>query len=202
VHLSTGAAPPDAWLDTHGLRVCLACREITPQLARCPVPCCSIAVLAALALGNTAPPPGAGTLANGRASPSRPGPGTPNVNPDPHAAQGPHRGLVHVHPGTYLPAAGPGTGANMGDPVVPNLIPPHCPRMPPHGAARQRNPPRPSNAGSTALRRLWTHWETSAAAYYGRRPQTAPGRGSKAVPRPWRWLLQRPKPPIEQQRQS
>jgi len=55
VHLSTSAAPPDAWLDTHGLRVCLACREITPQGARCPGPRCSTAVLAALALGNTAP---------------------------------------------------------------------------------------------------------------------------------------------------
>jgi len=56
VHLSMGAAPPDAWLDTHGRRVCLACREITPQGARCPGPRCSTAVLAALALGNTAPP--------------------------------------------------------------------------------------------------------------------------------------------------
>jgi len=36
--------------------VCLACREITPQGARCPGPRCSTAVLAALALGNTAPP--------------------------------------------------------------------------------------------------------------------------------------------------
>jgi len=56
VRLSTGAAPPDAWLDTHGLRVCLACREITPQGARCPGPRCSTAMLAALALGITAPP--------------------------------------------------------------------------------------------------------------------------------------------------
>jgi len=56
VHLSTGVAPPEAWLDTHGLRVCLACREITPKEARCPGPRCSTAVLAALNLGNTAPP--------------------------------------------------------------------------------------------------------------------------------------------------
>jgi len=56
VHLSTGAAPPDSWLDAHGLRVCLACRDITPQGSRFPAPRCSTAVLAALALGNTAPP--------------------------------------------------------------------------------------------------------------------------------------------------
>jgi len=67
VHLSTVAAPPDAWLDSHGLRVCLACRAITPQGARCPGPRCSTAVLAELALGNTAPsvharPPLAGPL--------------------------------------------------------------------------------------------------------------------------------------------
>jgi len=55
VHMSTGAAPPDAWLDSHCLRVCLASREITPQVSRCPGPRCSTAVLAALALGNTAP---------------------------------------------------------------------------------------------------------------------------------------------------
>jgi len=36
--------------------VCLACREITPQWARCTGPRCSTAVLAALALGNSAPP--------------------------------------------------------------------------------------------------------------------------------------------------
>jgi len=54
VHLSTVVAPPDAWPVTHGLRVCLACREITPQGARCPGPRCSTAVLASLALGNTA----------------------------------------------------------------------------------------------------------------------------------------------------
>jgi len=36
VHLSTAAAPPDAWLDAHGLRVCLACREINPQGSRWP----------------------------------------------------------------------------------------------------------------------------------------------------------------------
>jgi len=52
---SASAAPPNAWLHTHGLRVCLACREITPQRSRCPAPRCSTAVLAALALGNTAP---------------------------------------------------------------------------------------------------------------------------------------------------
>jgi len=47
---------PDAWLDTHGLRSCLACRKITPQGARCPEPRWSTAVMAVLALGNTAPP--------------------------------------------------------------------------------------------------------------------------------------------------
>jgi len=45
------------WIETHGLRVCLAYQEITPQGARCPGSRCSTAVLAALALGNTAPPP-------------------------------------------------------------------------------------------------------------------------------------------------
>jgi len=70
VHLSTGAAPPDAWLDSQGLRVCLACREITPQGSRCPEPRCSTAVLAALALDKTAPPaqarsPLAGPLPSG-----------------------------------------------------------------------------------------------------------------------------------------
>jgi len=57
VHISTGVASPDASLDAYGLRVCLACREITPQGARCPGPHCYTAVLAALELGNTAPPP-------------------------------------------------------------------------------------------------------------------------------------------------
>jgi len=56
VHISTGVAPADVWLDSHGLRVCLACREITPQGSRCPGPRCSTAVLAALGLGNTAAP--------------------------------------------------------------------------------------------------------------------------------------------------
>jgi len=56
VHLSTGAAPQDAWLDTHGLRVCLACWEITAQGAGCPRPRCSTAVVAALAQRNSAPP--------------------------------------------------------------------------------------------------------------------------------------------------
>jgi len=35
----------------------MACREITPQGSRCPGPRCSTAYLAALALGNAAPPP-------------------------------------------------------------------------------------------------------------------------------------------------
>jgi len=43
-------------MDSHGLRVCLACREITPHGSRFPGPRCSTAVLAALALGNAAPP--------------------------------------------------------------------------------------------------------------------------------------------------
>jgi len=51
VHLSTGAAPPDAWLDAQGLRVCLTSREISPEVAWCPEPRYSTAILAALALG-------------------------------------------------------------------------------------------------------------------------------------------------------
>jgi len=113
VHLSTGAAPPDTGLDTHGLRVCLAYQEFTPQGARCPGPRCSTAVLAALALGNTAPPTSTVTLATGRDSHGGPGPGAPTGNTDFHAAQGPHRGLLHVRPGAHLPAAAPGTGADM-----------------------------------------------------------------------------------------
>jgi len=53
VHLSTGAAPPDAWLYAHSLRVCSACREISSQGARCPGPRCPMAVLAAMALDDT-----------------------------------------------------------------------------------------------------------------------------------------------------
>jgi len=65
VLLSTGVAPPDAWLDSHGLHVCLAYREISPQGARCLGPSCSTAVLEALALGNTAPPAQARSLLAG-----------------------------------------------------------------------------------------------------------------------------------------
>jgi len=67
VHLSTGASPPDAWLDTHGLRLCLACREIIPQGSRCPG---TTAVLAALALDNTAPPAQARSPLAGHLPPS------------------------------------------------------------------------------------------------------------------------------------
>jgi len=56
LHLSTGAAPPEAWLDAHGFRVCLACREMSPQGGRCTGPTGFTAVLAALDLRNTAPP--------------------------------------------------------------------------------------------------------------------------------------------------
>jgi len=50
--------------------LCLAWRETTPQGSRCPGPRCSTAVLAALALGKTAPPaqarsPPAGPLPSG-----------------------------------------------------------------------------------------------------------------------------------------
>jgi len=50
--------------------VCLACRGTTPQGSRCTGPRCSTAVLATLALGNTAPPaqarsPLAGPLPSG-----------------------------------------------------------------------------------------------------------------------------------------
>jgi len=43
-------------LDSHGLRGYLAFREISPKGTRCPVPRYSTAVMAALALGNTASP--------------------------------------------------------------------------------------------------------------------------------------------------
>jgi len=56
--------------------------------------------------------------------------GAPTGNTDFHAAQGPHRGLLHVRPGAHLPAAGPGTGADMGDPGSSSHIPPHRPRSP------------------------------------------------------------------------
>jgi len=78
----------------------------------------------------TRPPPSTGMLATGRASPVGPGPGAPTGDPDFDAAQGPHRGLLHVRPGSYLPAAGPGTGADMGDPGSASLFPPHRPRSP------------------------------------------------------------------------
>jgi len=82
VHLSTGT---DAWLDTHGLRVGLACREITPTRGAVPG-----TTLLHGGTGGTGPgkhgPPGAGTLTTGRASPSRPGPGAPTGNPDSHSA--------------------------------------------------------------------------------------------------------------------
>jgi len=146
VHLSTGAAPPDAWLDSHGLRVCLACREITPQGSRCPVPRCSTAVLAALAWA-TRPPPCAGPLASGWASPIGAEPGAVAGNTDSHTAPGPYRGLIHVRPGTGLPAAGPGTGPDMGDPDPPAPIPPASPSRPPHGEGNRRGPPRHSSAG-------------------------------------------------------
>jgi len=55
VHLSTGAVPPDACRDAHGLRVCLACRELSSQWVLYPGPRCSTAVLALLALDNNPP---------------------------------------------------------------------------------------------------------------------------------------------------
>jgi len=157
VHISTGVASPDASLDAYGLRVCLACREITPQGARCPGPHCYTAVLAALELGNTAPPPSTGTLATGRASPGGPGPGTPTGHPDFHAAQDPHRGLLHRRPGTYLPATGPGTGVDMGDPGPPSPIPPHRPRSSRTGWQGEEvlfDPAMPAQLPAA----LWTHW--------------------------------------------
>jgi len=129
VHLSTGAAPPDAWPDSHGLRVCLACREITPQGSRCPGPRCSTAVLAAMALGN-APPPCAGPLATFWAPPIGTGSGAFAGYTDSYAAPDPHRGLLPVRPGPDLPAAGPGTGPDMGDPGPPAPISPCRPRGP------------------------------------------------------------------------
>jgi len=85
----------------------------------------------------TRPPPSAGTLATGRATPGELGPGAPAGNTYSHAAHGPHRGLLHVRPGANLLAAGPGTGADMGDHSPPSPIPPHRPRSPPTG--RQGN---------------------------------------------------------------
>jgi len=57
VHLSAGSAPPDSWLQAHNLRVCLVCHERSAVGSRCPGPRCSSAVLAALAAGNSPPPP-------------------------------------------------------------------------------------------------------------------------------------------------
>jgi len=81
--------------------------------------------------GGTGPrqhgPPSTSALATGQASSGGPGPGAPTGNSYPYAAQGPHRGLLHVRPGAYPPAAGPGTVADMGDPNSPPPIPPHRP---------------------------------------------------------------------------
>jgi len=72
-------------------------------------------------------PPSARTLATGMASPGGHGPHTLSGEARLHAALGPHRGLFQLRPGTDLPAAGPGTGAHMGDPGSPPPIPPHRP---------------------------------------------------------------------------
>jgi len=124
VHLSTSVAPPDPWLDAHGLRVSLACQEISPKGARCPGTRCPTAVLAALSLDNTAP----SALTSGRAPPGGPGPLTPTGVTRPHTAHGPYRGFLHVRPGTDGPAAGPGAVSEMGGPDAPSPLPPHCPR--------------------------------------------------------------------------
>jgi len=122
VHLLTGAAPPKAWLDAQGLRLCLACREISPQGTRCPGTRCSTAVMAALALGNTAPPaqahcPLAGALPAGLDLVHLPGTRIPTLR------------RIHVRPGNNLPAAGSGDGTYMGDIVPPSHLPPHRPRL-------------------------------------------------------------------------
>jgi len=133
-------------------------------------------------------------LATGRAPPGGPGPGAPIGNPDPHAAQGPHRGLVHVRPGTHLPATGPGAGENMGDPGTPSIIPPHCPRCPRTGRQGDEiliDPAMPTQlpGGSYGPIGRPDQLHTPAGGQ-----QTAPGRGPEAGPRPWRRLLLRPKP--------
>jgi len=153
VHLSTGAAPPDEWLDAHGLRVCLKNREITPKGARCPGPRCSTAVLAALALGNTAPLPA--QVRSPLAGPLPAGPDLVHLL-DFQAAQGTHHVILHLRPCTYLPAAGPGTGADMGHPGTPSPIPPHRPRSSRTG--RQGDEVLFDPEMPVAWRRLWTYW--------------------------------------------
>jgi len=78
-----------------------------------------------LALGNTAPPssPLAGTLPAGLDLVHLLGTRIP-----PLRKVGP--GLLHVRPGAHLPAVGPGTGADMGDPGSSSPISPHHPRSP------------------------------------------------------------------------
>jgi len=136
VHLSTGAAPPDAWLDSHGLRVCLAFRESTPQGARRPGPRYFTAVLAAIDLGNTATP-STGTLATGRASPVGPGPGAPTGNSDLHTAQALER-------------------EQTWETLARILLFPRIALAAPARRGKATKSPRPSSVGSTAGRLLWT----------------------------------------------
>jgi len=154
VHLSTGAAPPDAWLDTHGLRVCLSCREITPQGARCPGPRCSMAVLAALALGNTAPTaqarsPVAGPLTAGLDLVHLLGTRISTLRRVPiRASSTCARALTCL-----LPAL---EREQIGRPWLVFSCSSASPSQPPHEVARQRGPQRPSSVVSTAWRALWT----------------------------------------------
>jgi len=138
VHLYTGAAPPDAWLDTHGLRVCLACREITPQRARCPGPRCSTAVLAALALGNTAPP------AQARSPLAGPSPAGLDLvhllgTRTPRCAGSPLRPLPRA-PGRLPACCRRWNGSRHGRPRLVFCYSPASPSQPPHELARQRGP--------------------------------------------------------------
>jgi len=73
----------------------------------------------------TPPPPSTSTLATCRAPPAVHGPRAPAGDLHPHAAPGPHRGLLHVRPGTDLFTARPGAEADMAHPGAPSHLPPH-----------------------------------------------------------------------------
>jgi len=110
--------PRDAWLDAHGLRVCLACREISPQGEWFPGPRCSTAVPAALALAQGK----AGTIPAVLDLVHLLGTRFLTLRRVPIAACSTWaRALL-------LPPAGLGAGNDMGDPDAPSPLPPHHPR--------------------------------------------------------------------------
>jgi len=123
VYLSTGSAPHESWPQAHNRRVCLACHELSAVGSRCPGPRCYSAMLAALAAGNSAPPRRKHAL---HCPGCPPGPGYPQPagHAGPHAAQGTHCGLLQLHPGPDVPAAGRGARADVGGPGPPSPLPP------------------------------------------------------------------------------